>query len=176
MGNPNLTHIQKLLNLPDPLLDFKWICRDGKLPFGLPSEYLESIDLPFLNIRIKEGVFGGSRYTYYPGFHDISSFSVNFYEDSQGNVTRWLWQWKNRIKDFKTGIYNLPSDYKRNLNIQLLDTNNTPVINASLIGVWPADTSNYQLNYTNNGRIIVGQTFSIDNQELEFLVSSTKLF
>lgn len=175
-GNGGLTSLQKLLAMPDPLLTFKWVCT--YLPFGHKLEYVESIDLPFLNVSIGDKTHMASGYIYFPGTHDISSFSMTFYEDSNGSSSKWIWGWKSKIKDFSTGLYNLPgtgSDddnapgFKKSIRVQLLDTANNPVISAQLIGVWPADTGNFGLNYTDtNGRVTVTQTFSVDDQKLTF--------
>lgn len=175
MGDPNLTQIQKLQSRPDPQLNFKWVAEQSKLPFGLPSTYLEGIDISFNNIKVQEAIYGGSGYSYYPGTHDISAFSIQLYEDHEGNALRWILYWKSKIKSFKTGAYGLPGAYKQPLSILLLDTKNNPVTRIKLTGVWPSETSNYQLNYTDSGRIIVSQSMSVDSQEISFLKNSSVL-
>jgi hypothetical protein len=166
LGNGGLTSLQTLLGMPDPMLNFKWIC--NSLPFGHPINYVEGIDLPFLNIDIGDKVHSASGYTSYPGTHNISSFSITFYEDSFATTSKFIWAWKNKIKDFKTGLYNLPIDYKQEIEVVMLDQGNNPVMSALLIGVWPSDTGNFSLNYTDAGRVTITQTFSIDDQSIEF--------
>ena len=85
-----------------------------------------------------------------------------------GNTLRRLTEWKNQIKNFKTGVYKLPSEYKKNIRVSMLDTANNPVITADLLGIWPTDTGNVSLNYTGGERITITQNFSIDDADLLF--------
>lgn len=177
--DPRRTDISKLTQRNDPLPDFKWVISpssaiipNGGLPdingVSLPLTYVESIDLPFRNINIVGGVYAGGTYSYYAGSHDISSITINFYEDVKASALKYITQWKNLIKNFSTGIYSLPSVYKKDLMVQLLDFKNSPVITARLIGIWPADTSALNLNYTTNGNVVYSQVFSVDDQEIKF--------
>ena len=162
------TQIEKLRQRNDPLLSFKWICPDEALPFGLPSTYLESVDVPWNNIKVEGGVYVNGKYVYYPGAHDISGLNMVFYEDDKASCMKWIMQWKAAIKDFETGLYNLPKDYKKDMKVQLMDSKNNPIMTVELIGIWPEATSNWSLNYTDNGRLTVSQAFSIDDQIITF--------
>ncbi len=165
MANIPATDIEKLLKRPDPLLSFRWGCTSEYLPFGLPSVYMESIDLPFLNIAVQEGRFAGGSYNYYPGFHNISQFNIVLYEDVQGTALNWVKQWKSRVKNFSTGAYFLPVNYKRDIEVGFFNPKGVIIKKFKLLGVWPAETGNQTLNYTESGRITVTQTFSVDSQE-----------
>ena len=157
-----ITQLAKLTldKRPDPQLDWKWW--SPNIPLGLPSNYLESIDLPFNNIDVGETLYAGGRYFNYPGPHKIGNFGATFYEDQKGTALLWVQKWKALIKT-KAGAYNLPSAYKQNWKITLLTTQNVPVLTAELVGCWPLATSNYSLNYTGNGRLIVSQEFAVDD-------------
>lgn len=162
------TQVSKLLKRPDPLLSFKWICPDETLPFGLPSDYLESIDLSWRNVKVESGVYVGGGYDYYPGSHDISGFTMVLYEDQECNTMKWVDYWKKQIKDMSTGLYQLPTKYKKDMKIELMNSKNQAVMTVELIGIWPEATSNWSLNYTDNGRLTVSQAFSIDDQLITF--------
>lgn len=162
------TQVSKLLRRPDPLLSFKWLCPDQTLPFGLPSDYLESIDLSWRNVKVESGVYVGSGYDYYPGAHDISGFTMVLYEDQECNTMKWIEFWKTQIKDMSTGLYQLPTKYKKDMKVELMNSKNQPVMTVELIGIWPEATSNWSLNYTDNGRLTVSQAFSIDDQKITF--------
>lgn len=163
---PRETDLKFLLSRPDPALNFRWVT--DLIPFGLPPSYLESIDLPFSSVDIKEGVYAGSSFNYFPGFHNISSVNMGFYEDDCSTTMQWLYKWKGKIKDLGTGIYNLPEAYKRPINLILIDAKGNDHLQVTLQGIWPAATANYSLSYTESGRIVVNQTFSVDSQELKF--------
>lgn len=156
-----LTQISKLLNRPDPLLSFKWVSL--VLPFDLEYHYLESIDLPFNNVKVHDAMYTGSGYTYYPGAHDVSAFNASFYMDSEAIALKWILAWKARVKNFDTGAYYPPKNYKSSWEVLLLDTKNTTIATWKLSGVWPSETTAFSLNYTDNGRLILTQAFSIDD-------------
>ena len=192
------TNVNIPANRIDPLLSFKWICT--YLPFGLDPSYVESVDLPFSNISIADGWMGAATYTYYPSFSNISTFSLTIYEDSVMSTLQWITFWKNQISFIYPGVaspandvgqsvgkaatvitgggangcYFMPSMYKRNIIFQLLDTTNSPVMNVTLQGVWPSDTSNLSLDYSGSERVKISQTFSCDGQSLEFLKAAAK--
>lgn len=159
----------------DPALSFKWACKDDTLPFGLPSNFLESVDLPFNNIKVGETIYGGGGYSLFPGSHSISNVNLVLYEDQKCTTTQWIQLWKSKIKNFKTGSYYLPGDgspgssgYKQAFTVQLLNTANSPILSAEFQGAWPENTSNWSLNYTDDGRLTVSQTFAVDDLVISF--------
>lgn len=157
--------IATLARRPDPLLNFKWMCIDGTLPFGHPADYLEAVDLPFNNVKV-DSVPVGSGYTMYPLQHEVESTSMSFYEDHNGKTLLWLMGWKSQIKNFSNGAYNLPGKYKRDMTVGLLDTKGNIILSHKLIGIWPTQTSNLSLNYNESGRLVIQQTFSVDDVDL----------
>jgi hypothetical protein len=168
------TELSQLLGMNDPLLNFRWVVQESFA--GLPHTFVERVDLPFNNIQLREGVYNASSFTYYPGFHNVSGFGITFYEDDCATVTQWVEGWKNAIKDFSTGLYNLPITYKHDLQVTLVDTFGNPIVKATLEGIFPTDTSNFSLEYSSSSRISVEQQFSCDNCKLEYLKSSKYKF
>ena len=149
-------------------MSFRWV--SDVPPLGLPYTYVEEVDLPFNNIQVASGWAGGSGFTYFPSTHDISSFSITFYEDIHATTMKWLLKWKSKVKDFSTGLYGLPDSengYKQNWTFILTDNKGNPVLRSKMTGMWPAETSNFTLN-TESARITISQTFSVDGQELQF--------
>tara|TARA_B100000700_G_scaffold88627_1_gene99925 strand:- start:40815 stop:41372 length:558 start_codon:yes stop_codon:yes gene_type:complete len=150
----------------DPLLDFKWACTS--LPLGHDVSYVEEVELPFPQLSPKEGLFGAGQYTYYPAFQDINAFDITFYEDSKLNTTRWLKTWFERIRRPSDGAYYLPTNYKFDIDIALMDTTGQVVGEARLINVWPTSRGTWPLAYSGNDRLKVQQNFSVDNMEFKF--------
>ena len=158
------TQLSLIQNMPDPMLTFRWVAKT--LPFGLPLHYIEGCDVPFNNIQVSEGVFVGGKYVYYAGSHSIQPFSLTIYEDRKGTGLAWINYWKSQVKDFQTGAYKLPKDYKRDIEIQQIDQKGLAVVTTKLIGCWPSDTAPVALNYTDGtGRIIYQQTMSVDDRK-----------
>lgn len=155
----------------DPLLTFQWVARSMPFP-GLTPAFIETFEIPFNNVK-SENVFSGGGYNYFPGFHDVSAFNVTFYGDSGGKSLKWLSDWKNRIKDFDTGIYQLPSNYKRTWEVALVDNTGSAVIDVTLSGCWPADTASITLDYNDGaGKVTFNQNFSLDNASIKIVGGS----
>lgn len=150
----------------DPLFDFKWVCKS--LPFGHDYSYVEEVGIPFPTINQKEGLFGAGTYTYYPGFEQTNAFDMTLYEDSVLSTTKWLEEWKNKVRNPSSGGYYLPRNFKRNIPVELMNTEGTVVCEITLINCWPIGRAAWDLNYTNNNRLRVQQNFSIDRLEIAF--------
>lgn len=170
-----IPQLHALLQRPDPLMQSKWACVEPTLPLGLPAHYLESVDLPWNNIKIGETIYGGGGYTNFPGSHSIGSVNLVLYEDQKATTTQWINAWKAAVQDFDSGFYNLPGDgsvnstgFKKGFNVQLLNTMNEPVMTAKMTGLWPENTSNWTLSYSEDGRLTVSQSFSIDDLHITF--------
>lgn len=154
----------------DPLLDFKWACTS--LPLGHDPTYVEEVDLPFQQISPKEGLFGAGQYTFHPAFQDISAFDITFYEDSQLNTSKWLQTWFERIRRPSDGAYYLPTNYKFDIQLELMDTTGATVGRVTLINVWPTARGNWPLSYSGNDRLKVQQNFSVDRMVFDTGVNS----
>jgi hypothetical protein len=167
MASSQLTDIAKIKNRPDPLLAFKWVVVAPYLPFGLPSTYVESLDLPFNNLSIGDGWYRAATFTYFPSTINISSFNIVLYEDDRATALGWVETWKSKVRNPNTGKYGLPSKYKKDLKVTLLDTNNELVLTTTLQGIWPAETSSWPLGQSNE-RLTLTQTFSVDGSIAEW--------
>lgn len=166
----SVTDIGKLLARPDPLPMFKWRVKVlPKKQFGVDESYVESVDLSWNNIKAG-GHFAGGGYTYFPEFHDISAFSINLYADAEGRSLKYINSWKSKVKNFDTGLYGLPKDYKDNLIVQLRDNKDVPIVEVTLQGVWPSDLGNVSLDYSDgSSRVVWNLTLSVDGQSITFL-------
>lgn len=147
-----------------PLWDWKWHCTS--LPYGMDTDYVESISLPFPSFNIKP-LFGAGTFSYYPGFEEVQAFDIQFYEDEALRTSKWLQMWKERIRDPDVGAFYLPTNYKMDMEFELLNNQNARVMTAVCKNVWPSTKSNWELNYTStNGMLKVHQNFSTDGIKL----------
>lgn len=150
----------------EPLMGFKWICTS--LPYGLPTTYVESIQVSWVKLNVKDGLFAAATYSYFPGFSDIDSFTMTFHEGVGTKTRQWLTGWLNRIKNFSTGTYYLPSNYKEDIQIALLDNKNNKVMDVTMVDVWPIVPDPIDLNYTDpSSRIQLSVSFSVDDQKVQ---------
>lgn len=178
----SLTDIGRMKARPDPILEFRWVV-SGDIPFAtgtftdpydggtynyaIDYTYIETVNLPFNNVASQD-VFCGSGYTVFPGNHKIGGFSLNVYADIAGNSMKWLQAWKSKVKNFETGTYGLPKDYKRNLQVQLLDNKGNVIITYTLIRAWPEATQDLNLTNDGQGRLVYAQSFALDDAKISF--------
>lgn len=147
-----------------PLHDWKWHC--VSLPYGADTDYVESVSLPFPSFNIKP-LFGAGTFSYYPGFEEIQAFDIQFYEDESLRTMKWLTSWKERIRDPDVGAFYLPTNYKQDLEFELLNNANQRIMTAVCKNAWPSTKQSWELNYTStNGMLKVHQNFSVDSVKL----------
>lgn len=152
--------LEALTDRREPAYNFKWRC--SKLPWDMDVTYVESVSLPFPTYDVADPLFGGATFFYYPGFVRLDSFSLMMYEDQDFSTTTWVTGWMYLIRNPVTGIYSLPKDYKREVHFELVNDKNEPTVVARLIGCWPSQVSNFDLNYTESGRLGLNITMSAD--------------
>ena len=160
---PRDTQLAKALSRPDPMMNFRWVAKT--VPFGdgyIGPEYIQNVEIPFPNVQAESVFFCGAQ-KYFPGFSDISAFNISFYGDSRGLALKYLMYWKSQVKDFTTGIYNLPPQYKRSWEFILLDASGNDVVEIELQGCWPVDTGSISLSYESSEAIVLNQNFSVDH-------------
>lgn len=159
------TSIGVLLNRGEVQHSWKWVYADNTLPFGLPYEFVEGCSLSFNNIGSNQiGVNGG--FIGMPGTHTIAPISLTLAADGAGQVLRWIEGWKSKVKNFKTGLYNGQSAYKRDMKFSMLDTTGNPNVTLRYSGCFPTDTGGLDLNYSESGRLILTQPFAVDDVEI----------
>lgn len=167
----NITDIGLLSKRPDPLLSTGWYIKvmpKSAASYHVDHTYVETIDLPFN--EIKSGAhFAGGGYNYFPEFHDISAFSVNFYADSEARVLSWIVNWRSKVKDFGSGLYGMPSEYKDSMTVALMTVTQKVIATVELQGIWPASISNLDLNNDTPNKLVLAVTFSVDGQSIKII-------
>lgn len=147
-----------------PIHDWKWRCLS--LPFGMDTDYVETVGIPFPSFNIKP-LFGAGTFTYYPGFEEISAFDIQMHEDISLRTLKWLTMWKERIRDPETGAYFLPTNYKHDLQFALLNDQNQKILTINAKNCWPSQKSNWDLvNTSTNGLLKMHINFSTDGLKL----------
>lgn len=150
----------------EPLMGFKWVCTS--LPYGLPVTYVESVQVSWVKLNIKDGLFAEGTYSYFPGFSDIDQFTMTFHEGIGTKTRRWLSYWLSRIKNFETGTYFLPNNYKEDIKVSLLDNQNNKVMDVTMVDCWPIVPDPIELNYTDpSSRVTLSVSFSVDDQKID---------
>lgn len=135
-----------------------------------PNFQVEEVQgIPFPSVE-REAFYEAGRNTYFPSIEDIASFSVVFYHDASGNLPEYIQNWKSKIVNLD-GTKNLPGYYKYPINIKLLNGLKQEVLNISLKGCFPTQTSGYNLNQQSEN-LKLTQEFSVDRVFMEPIKTS----
>lgn len=136
---------------------------------NIPIAVCESVDTPPITIDTDQR-FGGGRKIHVVRFVSTATLTLNFYEDEDFNVSKYLWAWHNSIVTKETTFY-LPKDYKKDIKVWGFGnrSNTQPGIMIDFIECFPSISFN-GLNYSvaNNGFLVVSCDFTIDNQDTSF--------
>lgn len=157
-----------IYDLELPMPKWRWISKivgpqDGIAGVDFDALLVESITLPNGEVLGQNPSFGGGRTTYYPDFPEVSTISVNFYETETGAANLAISNWQEAVKS-RTGWYGLPAKYKCRLLTNLFgySSNVQAVMSYSAEGVWPVDAGTLDLNYTEDDRLVLSVTMSVD--------------
>lgn len=177
MGNLSLNN---LLSIDPPALKWRW---RAMLPQIQGSNYLiagnyalvEAITFPHTRISAVGRFVSGTR-RYYPDFSDVDPLSMLLYEDENYNATKYLYAWRNLIKNGMDNYYPA-NNYKKIIHLKLYgaEDDTSELLTLQARGAWPSDISPYDYSYTEDNRLTVQAMFSIDTDGLGLEVAGQKV-
>jgi hypothetical protein len=151
----------------DPLLAFNWYC---DLPAingtQLSWEFIEEITLPFVEFDQVSNYQAGKMF-HYAHHHSIGTLSMKFYEDSQGSTTKYLDEWRRAIISLDSGLYSLPSEYKKVISVTVLDVSKLTVMFLQYTGCWPLRGDPLALISGSSDRVNPSAEFSVDEMRIK---------
>ena len=166
------TALSVMIQRGDPQHSWKWVYGQEALPFGLPYQFVEACSLSFNNIAAGNPIFMNAGFMQMPGTHSVAPISLTFFVDggsaagAGGHVIKWIELWKSKVKDFKTGLYNSQSEFKKEMKFQLLSTSGMVATTLKYTGCFPTDTGALDLNYSESGHLQLTQQFAVDDVEI----------
>jgi len=177
VGNLNLTSI---LALDPPALKWRWRAMMPQIPgssYLIAGNYalVEAITFPHTRISPVGRFVAGTR-RYYPDFSDVDPISVMLYEDENYNATKYIYAWRNLIKNGEDNYFPA-NNYKKAIELKLYsaEDDNTELLTFKANGVWPSDISAFDYSYTEDNRMTVQVMFSIDTDRLGLEVAGQKV-
>lgn len=82
-------------------------------------------------------------------------------------------RWQAAVIDVDSHLVSYPTEYKRDIIIQQLDQNNTPIYGVKLINAFPTAVNSVELsNDSTDAKHSLSVTFSYDNFEVEGAIKS----
>ena len=153
------------LSLEEPAIDWRWFVYmppvEG-ITIDVSKIVAENVSFPFRNVQSQPRFLGGT-YKKYPGMSEVENVDISFYENHKFSITSYLEKWRKLIYDSETGIYGMPVNYKKDIYLEIYDSQGNLGFKGILIGARPTGQNNFDLDYTSGGRLNVTASFAIDN-------------
>lgn len=171
--------LARLRRRGDPLFSFDWEVilpndlvdgfissqTDGLRSNSNLSDYVEDVSIaPFSYAT--ENVFRKGSLVYYPGFVDVGSFSVTFYEDNRMSAAKFVNYWMSLIRNNKDGYYYSPSNYKRDVVVLCKSATGFYVGGFVAKQCWPAERQSFNLQSATSDPVKYTLTFATDGVEV----------
>lgn len=140
-------------SLGEPLFDYNYVVALPSITSDKYGNFAEivgnrcsSVNIPFRTFNAEE-IQTANQKRYYAGLSEISNVDMEFYEDINMITTIYFLAWQYKIREKHNGnMYNtLPSNYKRHVEVYIID--NAGYLNASFIlkGAFPLSVEPIQL-------------------------------
>jgi hypothetical protein len=168
MPYPTLNQIEGLL---DPAPDWMWtmdILRGGSVL--LSNLHVLEVQFPFLYLEV-EGRYRAGTYIFFPGKNNIDKVTVSFYETEDFFVLQAFTLWQSLIVD-DDNIHALPKDYLGSCVLTCYDGAGNQRIQCNLSGCWPAQLSDWSLNYSSSNHLQVQVQFSVNASKFTFFTKT----
>lgn len=158
----------------DPLLSYSWYCvlpdiaPLGGGPVTLPWYYVEEATPPFRNIGVRS-VFFESRQKHFADSYTIDSLRLALYSDSTAKSLAYFQAWQGAVIAPTTastastsgGGYGRAKDYKKTIQIFLLDVNKAQVVKIEYVECWPTNLDALTLDSGSSTRLLNQIQFSV---------------
>jgi hypothetical protein len=154
------SHLLGVQSRDDPQQGFNWTAYilEGE---GIKPWYIDEITTPQITFESSNIYRAGKNHTF-AGMLSIESIDITFYCDSKGMTQRFASSWLNAVFDYATNSYNLPSQYKKTIVIQLIAPDGSIWTEFKLLGCFPTSQAGLNLGY-NSEALAVRLTVNVDN-------------
>jgi len=146
-----------------PIFDHMWMVKslptfEGKT---IPIQYVLGVELPFPGLGVDQTEVAATTISF-PDKSEVVAFSMSIHEDSKVRTVAWLLAWQANIQDPYTGLYYLPTKYKRDIPVAIYNTRGEEIMTALLKGAWPSTISSWDLQGGGSGMIRNSVSFNCD--------------
>ena len=138
-----------MLNMPSSGMNL------GKVPF-----LVRSTSVPGKSVEKKEIGWQGYKFAF-GGTSTHDDWTCTFMVDAKANIYKAFVNWSNLVHDPKTNVHGLPSEYMKDQDMQLLALDGkSSILDIKLVGAWPSQIGQMELNYDNTDIATFQVTFS----------------
>lgn len=164
--------ITKMRKRGDPLFGFEWaialpddvvqafLNAHGFTVDEMINFYVEDVNIGLQTINSEATYRAGSQ-VYYPGFIDVGSISLTFYEDNRMYASKFGNFWHNLVRN-PNGLYNPPSAYKRDIHVWCTDAAGQTAGHFVARACWPTTRQPFALQSASSDTVKLTIDFATD--------------
>lgn len=152
--------LSRMLARPDPILSCDWIAvvQNATSPIGW--EYIDTFNAPEMSIETHQHMVNAVS-VHTASNRSIGQISMGLYTDRRAMSINWALSWF-RSTHRPDGFFGLPSTYKRDIVLYMLDQHRKTVVDFVFHGCVPISYGSYDLN--GDGNILnTSLTLSVDD-------------
>lgn len=154
----------------DPITNFDWIAvvvnKGLSLNSTIPWYYINNIQAPGMNIAAVEKYRAGRQVKFADVF-SVDACTIQLYSDTTGQAFNFCNDWIRSVyRD--DDLYQLPSVYKKDIYIFILDITRAVVVDVKLIGCWPTQWAGYNLTSEGSAVLPTSLTLSVDDMRVNY--------
>ncbi len=161
--------LQVMQGRGDPVLAFDWIAviLDPTVNSSkqLPWQYIDKLATPALSIDVQQLFRNGKNLKFASAF-SAESISLTLYTDVAGVGINYANNWVRSVYR-SDSFYNLSKNYKRDIQIYMLDAKRSVVVDIRFVGCFPTAWDSYALS--SDGSILeTNLTLSVDDIKVSY--------
>lgn len=132
-----------------------------------PQDWLYLSKAARPNYKIEEApVHHNEEVAYFAGKRTWETLPLEFYDAiDPTDISQLLYDWVNVVTNIPGATTNVPAEYKKELQVEMLDGDGTAHETWKLYGAWPIDTNWNDLDYSSSDIQLVSVTVRFDRAE-----------
>lgn len=165
--------LQVMQGRGEPVLSFDWLAVvvDPNPSTSIPWYFIDTLTTPGMQVGQQELHFNGINKKY-AGQLSVDSVALGLFTDSNAATFNYAYDWfTSTVRT--DGFYNLPSKYKRDVILYVLDAKRKTIIDIRFVGCWPTSYDSYSFDAQNN-IVETRLTLSVDQVIFNTETSLTK--
>lgn len=159
-----LFDIEAVRRREDPAMGYRYFVQvpvPSSASVKLEGMYVEDIQFQF-PYHQQDTLVLNSTVVHYAGRLQVPPITIRFYESYRHIVSQAMEAWMSIIRN-GDGTMKYGSEYKRNIYVQILDSQGASVASYNFLDCFPLESSPFQMSYARSERTTFTQTFSVDS-------------
>lgn len=148
---------------------------DGGIVTSLPWYYAQTATLPRRLIQSDSANFNGHP-VHFPESYSVDQLRLGLFMDTTNRAQAWLAAWEGLVlgNDDPTnprnhGMWGLPADYKKTIDIVILNTERREMLNVKYINAWPSQPEAQELVSGSGEAMVQNVSFMVEDVQIQIM-------